>query len=137
VWGSGPEAPRLSRMGGTRIRLRGSRADLQQHLSAYDALVIPSVREGCPLVAVEAFAAGVPVVGVDVPGVRDVLGGWGEGVLVPEGTGPRGLREALVALQDDPAAARAMAVRAMARVGDFAPVQLARLLHEAYASVLR
>lgn len=137
VWGSGPEAPRLSRMGGTRIRLRGSRADLQQHLSAYDALVIPSVREGCPLVAVEAFAAGVPVVGVDVPGVRDVLGGWGEGVLVPEGTGPQGLREAIVALQDDPAAARAMAVRAMARVGDFAPVQLARLLHEAYASVLR
>lgn len=137
LWGSGPDAARLGRMGEGRVCLRGSRADLQQHLSAYDALVIPSVREGCPLVAVEAFAAGVPVVGVDVPGVRDVLREWGEGILVPEAAGPQGLREALVALQADPGAAHAMAMRALPRAADFAPGKLAQFLHGAYASLLR
>lgn len=137
VWGTGPEAGRIGEAGQGRVMLRGSRADLQPYLSAYDALVIPSVREGCPLVAVEAFAAGVPVVGTDVPGVRDVLTDWGDGVVVPEVAGPQGLRDALAALRSDPLAARAMAKRASVRVAEFAPAQLAQVLHEAYASVLR
>lgn len=137
LWGSGPEAARLGASAQGRVVLRGNRVDLQPYLSAYDALVIPSVREGCPLVAVEALAAGVPVVGTDVPGVRDVLATWGEGILVPEATGATGVRDALAAIQRDPAAARAMAQRARARAAEFAPERLAEWLREAYASALR
>jgi glycosyltransferase involved in cell wall biosynthesis len=71
-------------------------------MSAYDALVLPSRREGCPLVAIEAFAAGVPVVGFDVPGVRDALGPWGSGILVPESHGSEGLASALRSLRASP-----------------------------------
>lgn len=137
VWGSGPGRARLEALGNGKIELRGSRSDLQPLMSAYDALVVPSVREGCPLVAVEAFAARVPVVGLDVPGVRDVLTAWGKGVLLPESSGPRGLGEALSALQRDPAAARDLADRAAEHAVEFDPARLARILHEAYASMPR
>jgi len=87
---------------GERLRLRGAEPDAASLLPAYDALVLPSVREGFPLVAVEAFAAGVPVVGYDVPGVRDALGDLGRGLLVPVADGPAGLLAALRRLQDEP-----------------------------------
>lgn len=101
VYGDGPLRAELERQCGPQVELRGADAELPQLLPAYDALVLPSAREGCPLVAVEAFAAGIPVVGFDVPGVRDVLGPWGGGILVPEADGPRGLADALRRLQQD------------------------------------
>jgi len=95
-----------------RLRLCGPDPQIAQKLAAYDALVLPSRREGLPLVAIEAFAAGVPVVGYDVPGVGDALA-EGRGILVPESAGPAGLAAALARLADgalpDVAAARAMA----------------------------
>ena len=80
----------------------GARPDAAALLSAYDALLLPSRREGCPLVAIEAFAAGVPVVGYDVPGVRDALGSLGRGLLVPVADGPAGLLRASRRLRGDP-----------------------------------
>ena len=77
VVGDGPEhaalVARAAALAPDRVRLWPGRPNLPSELSAYDALVLPSVREGLPLVAVEAFAAGVPVVGYDVPGVRDAV----------------------------------------------------------------
>ena len=136
VWGSGPEEARLRSTAGDNVSFRGTRPDLQPLLSAYDAVVLPSVREGCPLVAVEAFAAGVPVVGCDVPGVRDVLTSWGVGVLVPEAEGPRGLRAALDRLRRDPAGASALGAKGIACAAEFAPGRLAQRLVESYASLL-
>jgi glycosyltransferase involved in cell wall biosynthesis len=40
-----------------------------------DLLVVPSVWEAAPQVAMEALAAGVPVLGSDTPGLREVLEG--------------------------------------------------------------
>jgi glycosyltransferase involved in cell wall biosynthesis len=45
----------------------------EDYLSAVDVNVLASTREGCPLAALEAMAAGVPVVLTDVPGSRSVL----------------------------------------------------------------
>lgn len=42
-----------------------------------DVLVLPSDREGMPLVALEAMAAGLPVLATDVPGNRELLAGCG------------------------------------------------------------
>lgn len=107
IIGEGPERMALQRLAdqksGGRVLLRGAVANIAQMLPAYDCLVLSSVREGCPLVAIEAFAAGVPVVGYDVPGVRDALSDFGRGILVPVSDGPAGLARALSSLHDDPA----------------------------------
>jgi glycosyltransferase involved in cell wall biosynthesis len=101
VFGDGPLRAQLEGNRSGRIRLHGADPELPVLLPAFDALVLPSAREGCPLVALEAFAAGVPVVGFDVPGVRDALGPWGGGILVPEREGPRGLADALHRLRTE------------------------------------
>lgn len=114
-----------------RVRLWPGRPSLPSELAAYDALVLPSVREGLPLVAVEAFAAGVPVVGYDVPGVRDAVR-LGGGTLVPPAAGPAGLAAALrELLADDRVRAQAVAA-GRAALARFAPAAVAAQLDGLY-----
>lgn len=78
VFGEGPDRPRIEatiarhRLG-ERVTLHGSIADPRAALSRIDVLVLPSQAEGFGLVLIEAMAAGVPVVGANVPGIRDVI----------------------------------------------------------------
>lgn len=138
VFGDGPERARLAaqiaRESDGRVQLRGAIADVASLLPAYDALVLPSVREGCPLVAVEAFRAGVPVVGYDVPGVADVLRTWGRGLLVPAAAGPAGLAAAVARLFDEPGLAAGCVAASRDGVGRFDPAVLARELLAAYGA---
>ncbi|HLQ36820.1 MAG TPA: glycosyltransferase, partial [Planctomycetota bacterium] len=69
LYGDGPLRAQLQRAAGARVIFRSADPALPDLLPAYDALLLPSRREGWPLVAIEAFAAGVPVVGFAVPGV--------------------------------------------------------------------
>lgn len=55
--------------------------ELPGYYKAMDILVMPSHWEGFGLTAAEAMATGVPVVGCDVPGLREVIGN--AGLLVP------------------------------------------------------
>ncbi len=141
VLGDGPLRARLQAEArsacGDRLRLLGARHDAARLLRAYDAVVLPSVREGLPLVAVEAFAAGVPVVGYDVPGVRDALGSLGRGVLVPPADGPAGLLEALRRLRADPAFARSVTGDAARAVARCRPEEIADRLLTAYLEALQ
>ena len=63
-------------------------------------VVMPSQFEGLGMVALEAQSAGTPVVGYDVDGLRDAVGGGG--VLVPAGD-VAALRAAVAALLGDDA----------------------------------
>ena len=114
----------------------GATEELPRLLAGIDVLVVPSLREGCPLAAVEAFAAGVPVVGFDVPGVQDVLGAWGAGVLVPPEGGARGLASAVERLLGDGDRRRDLVERARRGLHRFAPAAVARELADAYAESL-
>jgi glycosyltransferase involved in cell wall biosynthesis len=49
--------------------------DIQPVLSQFDLLVVPSLWEASPLVPMEAMVAGVPVLGTDCIGLREVLTG--------------------------------------------------------------
>jgi glycosyltransferase involved in cell wall biosynthesis len=68
------------------IDWRGFRSNVSAELAAMDLFVFPSILpEGMPMVLLEAMAAGVPVIGTDVPGVTDVIRDGGDGLLVPPG----------------------------------------------------
>jgi glycosyltransferase involved in cell wall biosynthesis len=74
----------------------------QEALREIGLLVLPSEAEGFGLVLIEAMAAGVPVIGTDVPGIRDVIQHEINGLLVPLGS-PPALTKAIERVIDDPA----------------------------------
>jgi glycosyltransferase involved in cell wall biosynthesis len=65
-----------------RVLFTGVRPDARDLIALSDALVFSSDWEGLSLAALEALAAGVPVVSTEVEGMRELLGG-GAGVTAP------------------------------------------------------
>lgn len=88
-----------------RILAPGSVDDTAPYYHLIDILALPSRREGLPAVALEAAAAGKPVVGSRATGIVDAVADGQTGLLVPVGDIPA-LSEALSKLLDDPALAR-------------------------------
>ena len=73
---------------GERAIFLGFRDQVYPVLRAMDIFVFPSLMEAMGISAVEAMAAGVPVVASDVGGIPEVIGD-GLGVLVPAGNTDR------------------------------------------------
>ncbi len=70
---------------GGRVRMLGWRKDVDKLLASWDLLVIPSFEEGLPLSALEAMAAGRPVVASRVGGLSELVVDGVTGRLVPPG----------------------------------------------------
>ena len=64
-----------------RVRLLGVRSDVISLLHEADVVVLSSHYEGLSLSSLEGMASGKPFVASDVPGLRDIVGGYG--VLFP------------------------------------------------------
>lgn len=78
IFGEGPERPALERQiasSGAHVLLKGIRGDMWNVLPEYDAFVMPSLYEGCPNAAIEAMAAGLPLLLSDIPVMREVSHG--------------------------------------------------------------
>ncbi len=58
---------------------------IEKYYAMMDVLILPSHREGCGNVAIEAEAMGVPVIVSDIPGARDTIIHHHTGLLVPQG----------------------------------------------------
>jgi glycosyltransferase involved in cell wall biosynthesis len=71
-----------------RFAVPGFRSDLDSLIAAADVVVLPSFTEGLPNVALEASAAGVPVVATAVGGTPEVIADGETGFLVPPGNPP-------------------------------------------------
>ena len=65
------------------VYLLGYRNDIWDILRTFNIFCLTSFNEGLPISILEAMASGVPVVGTDVPGIRDVIENDTDGVLVP------------------------------------------------------
>jgi len=88
IFGEGPQRTEIetiiARLGvGGRVKLRGVVNGAKEALAGMDVLVLPSDAEGFGLVLIEAMAAGVPVIGTNVSGIRDVIEDGVSGILVP------------------------------------------------------
>jgi glycosyltransferase involved in cell wall biosynthesis len=105
--GDGPDRPAIERraheLGIMRDTLfLGFQQDVAPFYAVFDALLLPSVSEGTPVSAIEALAAGRPVVATRVGGVPDVVRDGQDGLLVePEAIDD--LSDGLARLARDPA----------------------------------
>jgi glycosyltransferase involved in cell wall biosynthesis len=70
---------------GNRIRFLGTLDDVGPLLAAADAVVLPSLWEGLPLVLLEAMVRSRPIVATNVGGVPEAIDNGVHGVLVPPG----------------------------------------------------
>ncbi|MGH3003193.1 MAG: glycosyltransferase family 4 protein [Gaiellaceae bacterium] len=104
--GDGELRPAVERLAaelglGERVRLLGYVEDMGAWYGVFDAFLLTSANEGAPVVAIEALAAGVPVVATDAGGTRNVVDDGETGFLAPVGAIDE-LAERVVRLRDDP-----------------------------------
>ena len=107
VVGDGPERERLTHLAnrpGLRDRVyfvgRAPAEEVAGYLRQANVLVLNSSYEGLPHVALEAMAAGLPVVAANAGGTAEVVRHEVNGLLVPPGDTAR-LREAIRRMLDD------------------------------------
>jgi glycosyltransferase involved in cell wall biosynthesis len=134
VIGEGPLSGTVRAGAGPRVRFLGATQAPERWMCALDLLVLTSVREGFPLAGVEALAAGVPVLGYDVPGVRDLVGGIDSTLLVPAAGGVDALARRVLELLETglPTVPRSAAEL----VDRCDPARVARTLATAYRAAL-
>ena len=124
-----------------RVVFRGflSHGDLPGHYATLDVVVVPSLPrpnwvEQFGRVAVEAMAAGVPVVATDCGALPDVVGDGG--VVVPAGDS-RALADTILRLAEDSEFRREQGARGQTRAARYSWHEVAaahRILYEAIAS---
>lgn len=70
-----------------RVRLPGNIPDALRYMRAFDVFAMPSLREGLGLALMEGMSGRLPVIGSDIPAMRDLVRGAG-GTLVAPGDEP-------------------------------------------------
>ncbi len=116
IVGDGPRRGELEQLAaalglGGHVEFLGHREDIPALLAAADLFVLPSRSEAFPNGAIEAMAAGLPVVACAVGGLLDLVEDGRTGLLVPAGDADA-LRRALESLVSQPARANAMGAAA-------------------------
>jgi len=139
VAGDGPEAALLrARLRKRRVAplfdLLGQVEEMAPLLARADVVVVPSEQEGIPLIALEAMAAGRPVVCARAGAAGEAVGD-DTGVLVDPGPGEAArFAEALAALLDDPQRRRSLGAAGRRKV----EAQYSRRqAQEAYRTLIR
>jgi glycosyltransferase involved in cell wall biosynthesis len=84
ILGEGRERRRLERLLGPNMSMPGFRKNIKDYYQAFDLFVCPSRREPLPLVMLEAFDAGLPMVASAADGCRELIEEFG-GDLFPIG----------------------------------------------------
>jgi glycosyltransferase involved in cell wall biosynthesis len=141
VVGSGPKASEIHRQIIERglecaFVCVGQQVDVLPYLAAMDVFVLPSLWEGMPRALMEAMAAGIPAVGTNVSGIRDLIEDGVTGFLVPAGDASS-LAEAIMSMLADPVRARGFGEAARRRIQERHSASVSALRHvELYADLL-
>jgi len=121
---------------GDRVIFTGFRTDVPAVLADLDLFAMPSHAEGLCTAAVEAMAAGLPVIGTSVGGLVEVVADGQTGLLVPP-KNPEALAGAIRRLMADEPVRRQMAAAARARAFDrFGVKNMVELTIQVYEQTL-
>ncbi len=93
---------------GDNVQFLGARGDVPELLRSADLFVFPSEIEGLSNAVIESALAGLPIVGCDVGGVRDIVTNEREALLVPP-RDPAALAAAMRRYLENPGLARSHA----------------------------
>lgn len=96
------------------VAFLGERDDVGALMRQADIFVLPSLWEGLSIAALEALAAGLPIVASDIPSMQEVVEQGVHGVLV-EPKKPERLAGAILRLLQDPSERRCLATAARNR----------------------
>ncbi|MCX7982778.1 MAG: glycosyltransferase family 4 protein [Syntrophales bacterium] len=92
------EAKRLKIM--DRLFFAGHTTEVNKFMAAMDVVVIPSLREGFPMVTLEAMSLEKPIVATEIDGINEQIQSGKDGILVPPQS-PESLARAVVTLLQD------------------------------------
>lgn len=117
-----------------QVRFLGWQDDVASLMASSEAVLLVSAQEGLPRSVMEAMAVGVPVIGSDIRGTRDLLAD-GHGYLYTVGD-VDALADAMGRVLAQPLEAAAMAERAAAKIQGYDIRQLLARHEALYADVL-
>lgn len=101
------------------VMFAGQRNDIPELISIMDVFILPSIKEGLPMVLLEAMASKKPVIATKVGGIAKVVKHNESGILVEPGD-IHGMQEAVLNLLNEPERRTYMALTGFERVkGDF------------------
>jgi glycosyltransferase involved in cell wall biosynthesis len=141
IVGDGPDRPKLEALV-SRLRLEptveflGYRPASAQLMGEFDALIVPSIYDVHPLVAVEAMASGLPVIASAVGGLAETVVDGTTGFLVPPRR-PEELASAINRLLASDGLRRSMGAQARTRaLAQFSPEVCVAAYAAEYRAVL-
>jgi glycosyltransferase involved in cell wall biosynthesis len=108
--GKGPLESEMKRLAlklgiASRVHFLGERTDVPLLMLSSRATVLPSEREGLNRSVMESICLGIPVLGADVRGIRDLVTTPERGTLFPAGN-PAALAAAMILSVDEPRGTR-------------------------------
>jgi glycosyltransferase involved in cell wall biosynthesis len=120
------------------VLFAGAQADVRPYTEAMDVFMMTSKYEGAPLAPIEAMAMRVPVVSLEVEGIRNLVTSGTDGLLVPLGPDAVSRMAAeVVRLLDDPERkGRLSAAGRMVAVERYGLARMQRTLEALYEEVL-
>jgi glycosyltransferase involved in cell wall biosynthesis len=139
--GDGPLLSELRQLATTlgldgSIHFAGYQPEPQQFLHLMNVFTLTSRSEGMPLVILEAWAAGVPIVASDAGGLPELIQHGQTGLLFPSGD-VQALATAIGQMLTDPAYARTMAEAGLRRVeSTYHARHMAETYHARYLNLI-
>ena len=112
-----------------RVHFLGFRRDIPALLKGADVVILSSAFEGMPLAALEGMASGHPLLASNVPGIREVVSGYG--LLFPYGD-DRKLAELIEKVCTDESLRLATVSRCRERAAQYDIARTARAYHDEY-----
>lgn len=114
--GDGPlrnslEALSKEHIGKKNVLFVGFWRDIKEILSIVDLVVAPSIREGFPMVTLEAMAMAKPVIASNIDGITEQISNGVNGLLVPA-KAPKAIADAIIKLLNDKAYAKEIGLAA-------------------------